>query len=106
MKLKKKHFKILKEIAEKLNHELNYSGLLLSDLIADIKSVQNVKDTGVAFMENDNTEPKIGDVGYFNLGSPNTPVIYGRMRNSTGNIYQDTHGNWYVGFSKTPPELR
>jgi len=43
MKLKKKHFARLKEIAEKLNHELNYSGLLLSDLITDIESVQKAK---------------------------------------------------------------
>jgi hypothetical protein len=47
MKLKKKHFKRLKEIAEKLNHELNYSGLLLSDLITDIESVQKDKTSMV-----------------------------------------------------------
>lgn len=43
MKLKKKHFKRLQEIAEKLNHELNYSGMSLSDLITDIESVQKPK---------------------------------------------------------------
>jgi len=52
------------------------------------------------------SDPRIGDEGYFNLGNPNAPVVYGRMRNFTGNNYQDTHGNWYRGFSKTPPELR
>lgn len=52
------------------------------------------------------TDPKIGDVGFFNLGIPNAPIVYGRIRNFTGNNYQDTHGNWYVGFSKTPPELK
>jgi hypothetical protein len=43
MKIKKKHFKRLQEIAEKLNHELNYSGMSLSDLITDIESVQKQK---------------------------------------------------------------
>lgn len=52
------------------------------------------------------SDPKIGDIGYFNLGSPNAPIVYGRIRNFTGNKYQDMHGNLYCGFSKTPPELK
>jgi hypothetical protein len=170
MKLKKKHFKRLKEIAEKLNHELNYSGLLLSDLITDIGAVQKVKpphefetvhekpitgtaafleacvkyqeefyanylkqgesmvaastdestttkgirdslkalvkDDVVVFMENYDTEPKVGDVGYFSTGSPSNHITYSRIIDYDGNKYQDIHGDWYRFFSKTPPELK
>lgn len=154
MKLKKRQFARLKDIAEAVNTNgvFGLTGIKLDKLIADIESVQKVKmvqevplNKTAAFLEvcakyqeefyanhlkqgeamvaasTDETttfkgglrdavealsEPKIGDVGYFNLGSPSAPVVYGRMRNFTGNNYQDTHGNWYRGFSKTPPELR
>jgi hypothetical protein len=260
MKLKKRHFEILKDIAEKLNHELNYSGLLLSDLIADIESVQkqneehtlinidqlrkdmeeqkvetvqeepispselaikracdkhrksvedniqkeldtspihqaiksglkrqkeaidnakdnianeygwdknplgvdakrvkvvdiespistagfvgNIEFTGNIFNDSVRHEfaknyirqgesmvaassdkstgfkgglrsavealdnPKIGDVGYFRPSIPNEPIVYGKIRDCSKYIFQETSGHWYVGFSKTPPELK
>jgi hypothetical protein len=171
MKLKKKHFKRLQEIAKKLNHELNYSGLLLSDLITDIGAVQKVKpphefktfqekpltgtaaflevcanyqeefyanylkqgeamvaastdestttkgirdslkalvkDDVVVFMENYDTEPKIGDVGFF-WGEPLTFVYYGRLIDiiTKNGVEYVTNTGTYSNFSKTPPELK
>lgn len=162
MKIKKRQFTRLKDIAEEVNTcgVFGLTGLKLGKLIADIESVQNrpVEDMIYAMHRKDvenniqkegeamvaasinegtyteglrkylsdstdwkplefggsdftktvdvDPDPKIGDVGYFNLGSPNAPIVYGRIRNFTGNKYQDMHGNSYCGFSKTPPELK
>jgi hypothetical protein len=50
--------------------------------------------------------PKIGDVGYFRPSIPNEPIVYGKIRDCSKYIFQETSGHWYVGFSKTPPELK
>ncbi len=127
MKLKKKHFKRLKGIAEKLNHELNYSGLSLSDLIADIESVQKVKtiqekplNKTAAFLEVcakhqedflddslslSNKEPKIGDVGYFWI-TDTSFVSYGKVSEIIPTGFRISNGTLFRNFSKTPPELR
>ncbi len=162
MKLKKKHFKKLKEIAKAVNEIVPGTGARLDKLIAEIESVQKEKIetiqekpiTGTAaFLDacikhqkevedsiqkerdsiaaasgfvasvsnNDKSttfdgglraavetlaDPKIGDVGYFSTGSPNNHITYSRIRDYNGNKYQDIHGDWYCGFSKTPPELK
>ena len=151
MKLKKKHFKKLKEIAVAVNQIVPGTGILLDKLIAEIESVQKVKEEFALididqlrkdvvkqivekplrtpnypvpdsvhkemmsdvrnqnfreFMHAPDTDPKIGDVGYFSTGSPSNHITYSRIRNYTDNKYQDIHGDWYVGCSSTPPELK
>ena len=160
MKLKKRHFKRLKEIALRLGGRYRKD---LDQLIADIESVQRVKtikekplsremyerptdfieriyDQHRQDMENDFikqgasssdpnipftrglrdavealSDPKIGDVGYF--WTTGNDTRYGKIKEiSSSGFKGDTYTvyriensdgcEYYVHFSKTPPELK
>lgn len=138
MKLKKKHFKKLKEIAVVVNEIVPGTGIRLDKLIAEIESVQRVKTIqekqlrtpiypvpdsvhkglmsdirnrilrGVMYVPD--TDPKIGDVGYF-WDSIKQGVYYGILGTiSKFEVFKyiplGYKGNQFKNFSKTPPELK
>lgn len=110
MKIKKRQFARLKDIAEGLGGTLRPQ---LDKLISDIESVQKVKtikEGGLRDAVEAISEPKIGDVGYFwdfiedGVGH----VVYGVLLGiNIFNTEPYKAGNlFYENFSKTPPELR
>ncbi len=164
MKLKKKHFKKLKEIAVAVNQIMPGTGIRLDKLIADIESVQKPTDEAIyemyrkeaetsflkegkamvaastddgtefkgglrgvvesvtnpneisGFLDSalvlSNTDPKIGDVGYF-WDEPCISAVFGKIDlilESFPVKYQVVLNGEFVrkfsNFSKTPPELK
>lgn len=153
MKLKKKHFKRLQEIAKETNENgiFGMTGIRLNTLITDIELVQkpktvqekplswssfgdrHVESAGNIFDQQkdpypsyisdfldealvlSNKEPKIGDVGFF--WTTGSDTRYGKIKEisssefkgETYTVYridQSDGCEFYVHFSKTPPELK